>query len=122
MKEINDAPLLPQVPIIRLPRPPSPSGRGFDLTSPRALAFCPSKDQQKCRSSLRQGFLRCLIASAGRPVTFRLYQCVIVSANRFNACDIEGHNFQVSELQTPIGVQKEALIRGPDIISYTFQL
>ncbi|OCT67783.1 gem-associated protein 7 [Xenopus laevis] len=120
MKEKSDPPLLPQVPILRLPRPPSPSGRGFDLSSPRALAHCPPKDHQKCRSFLRQLFLRSLLAAAGLPVTFTLYQRVTVSATRFNACDMEGHNFQVSDLQTPIGVQKEALIRGPDIISYSF--
>ncbi|XP_053329136.1 gem-associated protein 7 [Spea bombifrons] len=122
MKEKNDLPLLPQVPILRLPRPPSPCGRGFDPNSPRALALCPPVAHQKSRSSLRQLFLRSLLASAGRPVTFNLYQRVTVSADRFNACDIEVNNFQVSDLQTPLGVQKEALIRGQDIISYTFHL
>ncbi|KAM4695752.1 gem-associated protein 7 [Rhinophrynus dorsalis] len=122
MRETSDPPLLPQVPILRLPRPPSPSGRGFDPSSPRALAHCPPAAHQKCRSSLRQLFLRSLLASAGLPVTFSLYQRVTVSAQRFNACDIEVGNFQVSDLQTPLGVQKEALIRGQDIISYSFQL
>ncbi|XP_053544784.1 gem-associated protein 7 [Bombina bombina] len=121
MMETNP-PLLPQVPILRLPRPPSPSGRGFDPTSPRALSFAPPVAHQKTRSSLRQLFLHSLLASAGLPVTFTLYQRVAVSAQCFNACDIEGHNFQVSDLQTPLGVQKEALIRGQDIISYSFRL
>ncbi|XP_075172935.1 gem-associated protein 7 isoform X2 [Anomaloglossus baeobatrachus] len=122
MGEKREPPLLPQVPILRLPRPPSPSGRGFDPASPRALAHHSSDAHQKIRSSLRLHFLRSLLASAGLPVTFTLYQRVAVSAERFNACDIEGHNFQVSNLQTPLGVQKEALIRGPDIISYSFHL
>ncbi|XP_068090676.1 gem-associated protein 7 [Hyperolius riggenbachi] len=122
MTEISDPPLLPQVPIIRLPRPPSPSGRGFDPSSPRALAHGAPDVYQKLRSSLRQLFLRSLLASAGLPVTFTMYQRVSVSAERFNACDMEAHNFQVSNLQTPLGVQDEALIRGPDIISYSFCL
>ncbi|XP_072009386.1 gem-associated protein 7 isoform X1 [Engystomops pustulosus] len=122
MSEKREPPLLPQVPIIRLPRPPSPSGRGFDPSSPRALAHSNSDGHQKTRSNLRLCFLRSLLASSGLPVTFTLYQRVSVSAERFNACDIEGHNFQVSNLQTPLGVQKEALIRGPDIISYSFHL
>ncbi|XP_077105403.1 gem-associated protein 7 isoform X1 [Ranitomeya variabilis] len=121
-KSLPEPPLLPQVPVIRLPRPPSPSGRGFDPASPRALAHRSSDAHQKIRSNLRLHFLRSLLASAGLPVTFTLYQRVTVSAERFNACDIEGHNFQVSNLQTPLGVQKEALIRGPDIISYSFHL
>ncbi|XP_075066192.1 gem-associated protein 7 [Mixophyes fleayi] len=114
--------LLPQVPIIRLPRPPSPSGRGFDPSSPRALAHCSPDSHQKTRASLRLLFLRSFLASAGLPVSFTLYQRVAVCAERFNACDMEGHNFQVSNLQTPLGVQKEALIRGPDIISYCFHI
>ncbi|KAM4642633.1 gem-associated protein 7 [Discoglossus pictus] len=122
MKEICDPPLLPQVPILRLPRAPSPSGRGFDPSSPRALAFSPPDAHQKNRSTLRQLYIRSLLASAGHPVTFTLYQRVTVRAQRFNACDMEGQNFQVSDLHTPLGVQKEALIRGPDIISYSFQL
>ncbi|XP_044127722.1 gem-associated protein 7 isoform X2 [Bufo gargarizans] len=123
MSEKREPPLLPQVPIIRLPRPPSPSGRGFDPSSPRALAHHGSDaESQKVRSTLRLHFLRSLLASSGLPVAFTLYQRVTVSAGRFNTCDIEGHNFQVSNLQTPLGVQSEALIRGPDIISYSFHL
>ncbi|XP_075682529.1 gem-associated protein 7 isoform X1 [Rhinoderma darwinii] len=122
MGEKREPLLLPQVPIIRLPRPPSPSGCGFDPSSQRALAHRIPDAHQKIRSNLRLHFLRSLIASSGCPVTFTLYQRVTVSAERFNVCDIEGHNFQVSNLQTPLGVQKEALIRGPDIISYSFHL
>ncbi|XP_040273121.1 gem-associated protein 7 isoform X1 [Bufo bufo] len=121
-KRVSEHPLLPQVPIIRLPRAPSPSGRGFDPSSPRALAHHGSDGYQKVRSTLRLHFLRSLLASSGLPVAFTLYQRVTVSAGRFNTCDIEGHNFQVSNLQTPLGVQSEALIRGPDIISYSFHL
>ncbi|XP_075464867.1 gem-associated protein 7 [Ascaphus truei] len=121
MKE-TDPPLLPLVPVLRLPLPPSTSGRGFDPSSPRALALSPPAVQQRTRASLRQSFLRSVLSSAGHPVTFTLYQRVTVAAQRFNVCDIEGLNFQVSNLQTPLGVQKEALLRGPDIISYSFHL
>ncbi|KAM9329568.1 gem-associated protein 7 [Gastrophryne carolinensis] len=123
MTEISvPPPLLPQVPVIRLPRPPSPSGRGFDPCSPRALAHRAPDEHQKIRSTLRQLFLRSLLASSGLPVTFTMYQRVTVGAERFNACDMEARNFQVSNLQTPLGVQSEALIRGLDVISYSFVL
>ncbi|XP_077331276.1 gem-associated protein 7 [Lithobates pipiens] len=118
----ENPPLLPQVPVIRLPRPPSPSGRGFDPSSPRALAHSAPDSHQKTRSTLRERFLRSLLASSGLPVTFTMYQRVTVCAEKFNACDMEAYNFQVSNLQTPLGVQGEALIRGPDIISYSFYI
>ncbi|KAB0398597.1 hypothetical protein E2I00_009951, partial [Balaenoptera physalus] len=35
--------------------------------------------------------------------------------------DLDVANFYVSQLQTPIGVQAEALLRCSDIISYTFK-
>ncbi|NXE57780.1 GEMI7 protein, partial [Casuarius casuarius] len=50
-----------------------------------------------------------------------LFERVSVAA-RFGASDLDGLNFQVSELQTPLGVQKEALLRCADIIAYTFHL
>jgi gem associated protein 7 len=56
----------------------------------------------------------------GHPVTFTLHEGVHVTAH-FGATDLDVANFYVSQLQTPIGVQAEALLRCSDIISYTFK-
>lgn len=52
---------------------------------------------------------------------FHMYEKVKVEAT-FGASDIDVLNFQVSDLQTPIGVQKEALLRCQDVISFSFEL
>uniref|UniRef100_A0A8C5JYI4 Gem nuclear organelle associated protein 7 n=1 Tax=Jaculus jaculus TaxID=51337 RepID=A0A8C5JYI4_JACJA len=57
----------------------------------------------------------------GRPVRFTLGEGVHVTAH-FGATDLGVANFYVSQLQTPIGVQAEALLRCSDIISSTFKL
>lgn len=121
------------VTVIRLPRGPDGNSRGFDLNTPRgqALAF-PSlsasrvdtedlKQSQKARAVLREHYLRSLLAMAGKMVCFTMYEKGTVEA-RFGASDIDILNFQVSDLQTPLGVQKEALIRCSDVISYAFEL
>ncbi|XP_048837275.1 gem-associated protein 7 isoform X2 [Brienomyrus brachyistius] len=124
------------VSVLRLPRGPDPNSRGFDPNSPRFLALCPAtvsassaadahgavlRDEQRARSLLRERFLRSLLAMCGRPVRFSMYEKVQVEA-KFGASDIDVLNFQVSDLQTPIGVQKEALLRCPDIITYSFDI
>ncbi|XP_067830866.1 gem-associated protein 7 isoform X2 [Heptranchias perlo] len=120
--------------VVRLPRGPDGQSRGFDPTSPRYHALSPSsiqasnncsgsslEEEQRSRSVLRERFLRSLITMAGKPVNFTMYEKVDVTAT-FGASDIDILNFQVSHLQTPLGVQKEALLRCPDIIAYTFNL
>ncbi|XP_067875389.1 gem-associated protein 7 [Heterodontus francisci] len=120
--------------VVRLPRGPDGQSRGFDPTSPRYHALAPSsiqasnnccssslKEEQRSRSALRERFLRSLITMAGKPVNFTMYERVSVTAT-FTASDIDILNFQVSHLQTPLGIQKEALLRCPDIIAYTFKL
>ncbi|XP_034024788.1 gem-associated protein 7 [Thalassophryne amazonica] len=124
------------VPVLRLPKGPEPNSRGFDPSSPRFIALCrPSipasaesqtdadelQREQHARSVLRERFLRCLLSTANRKVQFHMHEKVKVEAT-FGTSDIDVLNFQVSDLQTPIGVQKEALIRCQDVISYTFQL
>ncbi|XP_023669579.1 gem-associated protein 7 [Paramormyrops kingsleyae] len=124
------------VSVLRLPRGPDPNSRGFDPNSARFLALCPTtvsassaadahgvalRDEQRARSLLRERFLRSLLAMCGRPVRFSMYEKVQVEA-KFGASDIDVLNFQVSDLQTPIGVQKEALLRCPDIITYNFEI
>lgn len=122
--------------VLRLPRGPAPNSRGFDPTSPRYIALCPSSipastasggnltglvEEQRLRSELRERFLRTLIAMTDKQVHFRMYEKVRVQAT-FGASDIDVLNFQVSDLQTPLGVQKEALLRCQDVISCSFNL
>ena len=122
--------------VVRLPRGPDPNSRGFDPTSPRFLALCTSSisgsseggadpaalhGEQQARAMMRERFLRCLISMANKKIQFLMYEKVKVDAT-FGASDIDVLNFQVSDLQTPIGVQTEALIRCQDVISYSFDL
>ncbi|XP_077192742.1 gem-associated protein 7 isoform X2 [Paroedura picta] len=122
------------VAVLRLPRGPDGTSRGFDPNSARFLALGPSslsslvtsntaelEREQQGRVALRERYLRSLLAMAGRPVSFTMYEKVSVTA-LFGASDIDVLNFQVSELQTPLGVQREALLRCSDIIAYSFEL
>ncbi|XP_064408646.1 gem-associated protein 7-like [Latimeria chalumnae] len=122
------------VSVTRLPHGPDGTSRGFDPNSPQYQALSPSSisssnpdtaldlsREQQARSVLRERYLRSLLSMAGREVRFALYDKVHVVA-LFGASDIYILNFQVSNLQTPLGVQKEALLRCPDIILYSFEL
>uniref|UniRef100_A0A8C8VQ85 Gem nuclear organelle associated protein 7 n=1 Tax=Pelusios castaneus TaxID=367368 RepID=A0A8C8VQ85_9SAUR len=122
------------VSVLRLPRGPDGTSRGFDPNSPRYQALSSSsistagsgnradlEREQQGRVELRERYLRSLFAMAGHTVHFTMYERVNVSAS-FDASDIDILNFQVSNLQTPLGVHREALLRCSDIISYTFEL
>lgn len=124
------------VSVLRLPKGPDPNSRGFDPNSPRFIALCRTtiptsiptgadaeqlQREQQARSQLRENFLRCLLSTTDKKVQFNMYENVKVEAT-FGASDIDVLNFQVSNLHTPIGVQKEALIRCQDVISYTFEI
>lgn len=124
------------VSVLRLPKGPDPNSRGFDPSSPRYVALCATtisastetefnsaqiREEQRARSVLREGFLRSLIAMTNKQVQFHMYEKVNVEAT-FGSSDIDILNFQVSDLHTPIGVQKEALLRCQDVITYSFEL
>uniref|UniRef100_A0A8C0GLC2 Gem nuclear organelle associated protein 7 n=1 Tax=Chelonoidis abingdonii TaxID=106734 RepID=A0A8C0GLC2_CHEAB len=122
------------VSVIRLPHGPDGTSRGFDPNSPRYQALSPIsistmgcgneadlEREQQARVALRERYLRSLIAMVGHTIHFTMYERVSVSAF-FDASDIDILNFQVSDLQTPLGVHREALLRCSDIISYTFEL
>ncbi|XP_008850237.1 gem-associated protein 7 isoform X1 [Nannospalax galili] len=122
------------VPVLRLPRGPDGFSRGFAPGGRRALLRPeapvaqkgPGQDslesqEQQARAALRERYLRSLLAMVGHPVSFTLHEGVHVTAH-FGATDLDVANFYVSQLQTPIGVQAEALLRCSDIISYTFKL
>ncbi|XP_061081043.1 gem-associated protein 7 [Conger conger] len=121
--------------ILRLPRGPDANSRGFDPNSPRYTSLCPTtisaasetrtdcrslRNEQRTRSVLRERYLRSLLAMSLKQTRFSMYERVLVEA-KFGAADIDVLNFQVSDLLTPLGVQKEALIRCPDVISYSFE-
>ncbi|KAK1154543.1 gem-associated protein 7-like [Acipenser oxyrinchus oxyrinchus] len=77
--------------------------------------------EQRARSVLRERYLRSVIAMVKRDVNFSMYEKLKVDAV-FAGSDIDILNCQVTDLKTPHGVQKEALIRCPDVISYSFEL
>ncbi len=124
------------VSVLRLPKGPDPNSRGFDPKSPRFIALCRTsiptsaaseadaehlQREQHARSVLRERFLRCLLSMTNKKVQFQMHEKVKVEAT-FGASDIDVLNFQVSDLHTPIGIQKEALIRCQDVISFSFDV
>ncbi|CAO2626644.1 Gem-associated protein 7 [Lemmus lemmus] len=116
------------VPVLRLPRGPDGFSRGFIPDGRRTLLRPKVPEvggeelqEQRARATLRERYLRSLLAMVGHPVSFTLHEGVHVTAH-FGATDLDVANFYVSQLQTPIGVQAEALLRCSDIISYSFKL
>ncbi|XP_074786797.1 gem-associated protein 7 [Athene noctua] len=108
--------------VLRLPRGPEGSSRGFSPTSPRfqALQGGPSA-AQGVRAALRERYLRGLGAARGRPTRFCLRAGVCVEAV-FGAADMGAVAFQVDALRTPLGVQAAALLRCTDVLAYSFLL
>ncbi|XP_021239249.1 tubulin-folding cofactor B [Numida meleagris] len=91
-----------------------------------------TKATQATRAELRRRFLLSLAAARGQPVTFVLCQRVRVSAVLGAACVPDGTEvagddgsaavaFQVDALQTPLGVQAAALLRGRDVVAFGFR-
>ncbi|XP_018946676.1 gem-associated protein 7 isoform X1 [Cyprinus carpio] len=122
------------VSVLRLPRGPEPNSRGFDPTSPRFIALCPTtlpssssssgsadEEEQRLRAELRERFLRTLLLMTGKRVRFDMHEHVRVHA-RFGASDIDVLNLQVCDLETPLGVQREALLRSQDVIACSFEV
>ena len=103
-------------------------GSNKDLSnsqSNKTSADCNSKvlqidieDEQNARAFLRGRFLRTLFATYNKPACFSMHEKTQVKAI-FRATDIDMENFQVSELQTPIGVLPEALLRSSDVLLFT---
>ena len=76
------------------------------------------EDEQSARAFLRDRFLRVVFACYGKPASFSMHERTHVEA-LFRGTDIDMEKFQVSELQTPMGVVPEALIRSSDVLSFT---
>ncbi len=72
--------------------------------------------QQEDRTFLRERFIKTLLAMSGCKVTFDLQERTSVRAS-FGTSDVDILRFQVSDLETPIGVQEQALLRCSDILS-----
>ncbi|XP_016369536.1 gem-associated protein 7-like [Sinocyclocheilus rhinocerous] len=118
------------VSVLRLPSGPEPNSRGFDPSSPRFTALCSSsssddddddEEQQRLRSELRQRFLWTLSLMKHKLVQFDMHERVRMRA-RFGASDLDVLRLQVSELETPLGVQREALVRSQDVLACSFEL
>uniref|UniRef100_G3SGZ6 Gem-associated protein 7 n=1 Tax=Gorilla gorilla gorilla TaxID=9595 RepID=G3SGZ6_GORGO len=117
------APVTFPVPVLRLPRGPDGLSRGFAPDGRRECSIAQESlesQKQRARAALRERYLRSLLAMVSHQVSFTLHEGVRV-ATHFGATDMDVANFYVSQLQTPIGVQAEALLRCSDIISYTFK-
>ncbi|KAM8791080.1 gem-associated protein 7 isoform 1-T2 [Rhynchonycteris naso] len=128
-------PLPSPVPVLRFPRGPDGFSRGFaphgrrgplrpevpETPESPTVRECQESQEQRARATLRERYLRSLLAMVGCQVSFTLHEGVHVTAH-FGATDLDVANFYVSQLQTPIGVQAEALLRCSDIIAYTFKL
>lgn len=78
------------------------------------------EDQQNERAFLRERFLRLLFACYDKPARFSMHERTQVQAI-FRGTDIDMENLQVSELQTPMGVLPEALLRSSDVLSFTVE-
>ena len=76
---------------------------------------------QKNRALLRERYLRALFAVANKPCSLRMYEKTEINAT-LRSSDIETTTFQVSNLETPMGVYPEALIRASDILTITVSL
>uniref|UniRef100_A0A8C3QNW7 SUZ-C domain-containing protein n=1 Tax=Cyanoderma ruficeps TaxID=181631 RepID=A0A8C3QNW7_9PASS len=109
--------------ILRLPRGPDSSGsRGFSLNSrpgENSRGSENSRDSgavQKARAELRERFLRLLSGARGRPGRFCLWGGIRLRAD-FGAADVES-----GTLQTPLGIQRAALLRSGDLLEFSFPL
>ncbi|NWS12536.1 GEMI7 protein, partial [Pachyramphus minor] len=110
--------------ILRLPRGPDGSSRGFLGDSPRARALLGGSPPggsrvPGVRAELRERFLRVLGAARGRPSRFSLRSGIRVDAE-FGAADLEFRTLQVDSLRTPLGVEAAALLRGGDVLGFSF--
>lgn len=76
------------------------------------------EDEQSSRAFLRERFIRLLFACYNKPAHFSMHERTQVQAV-FRGTDIDMENLQVSELQTPMGVVPEALLRSSDVLSFT---
>ena len=78
------------------------------------------EEEEDARAFLRERFLRTLFSIYNKPASFSMHERTQVQA-LFRATDIDMENFQVSDLQTPMGVVPEALLRSSDVLSFKME-
>ena len=76
------------------------------------------EDEHNARAFLRERFLHTVFATYNKVACFSMHEKTQVEAI-FRATDIDMENFQVSALQTPMGVLPEALLRSSDVLFFT---
>jgi gem associated protein 7 len=79
------------------------------------------EEKKMQRAILRERFLRMLKSMENKELTIETYQGACVQG-KFRSIDYDIANVHVSDLQTPIGIMPEALIRYTDILSIKFTL
>ena len=77
--------------------------------------------KQEQRTFLRERFLRFLTSIQKSSAQFALANGNTVSAN-FGSSDVDILHIQVTDLETPLGKQPEALLRSTDITSFTTEI
>ena len=77
-------------------------------------------ENQKVRTLLRENFLKTMLAVSDCQVKINLINKRNVNGE-FIASDLNVGHFQIKNLETPLGIQKDALMRRQDIESITFE-
>ena len=78
------------------------------------------KKEQESRTFLRERFLRSIMSITGYQAEIHLVNKRKVKC-QFICSDIQGSRFHVSNLETPIGIQQQALLRHEDIEAVTVE-
>lgn len=74
------------------------------------------ESHQKTNALNRQNFLHLLSLFRGRRAVIRMFECSKMLMCRIEACDAQFKFVAVSDLETPIGLQKRAVLRVDDIL------
>ncbi|XP_006868057.1 PREDICTED: gem-associated protein 7-like [Chrysochloris asiatica] len=109
------------VSVLRLPRGPHGRRALLKPDTQESREVQESRESQELRTEPASRSSSSLLAvGGGHQVSFTLHESVHVTVH-FGATDLGVTNFYVSQLQTPIGVQAQALLQRNDIIAYTFK-
>jgi hypothetical protein len=101
------------------------------MTTSSSLATSPLKSpnaskslspEQTIRSELRRDFLRLLSSVHKRKVWLKLYECPLTLSANFDGCDANFNHLFLTSFQTPIGLEKCAIVRTNDIVELEFIL
>jgi hypothetical protein len=101
------------------------------ITTSSSLATSPLKSpnaskslspEQTIRSELRRDFLRLLSSVHKHKVWLKLYECPLTLSANFEGCDANFNHLFLTSFQTPIGLEKYAIVRTNDIIELQFNL